>query len=77
VNSLEGMILELEYLMDHEPESGTKQIALLHQNTRPLRLPHSKTLPLFGRMLAENDMSDVSISAPSPSNHAIMFGLVP
>jgi hypothetical protein len=34
VNSLKGTILELEYLMDHEPESGTKQIALLHQNTR-------------------------------------------
>lgn len=33
-NSLEGVILELEYLMDHEPESGAKQIALLHQNTR-------------------------------------------
>jgi len=28
------MILELEYLMDHEPESGAKQIALLHQYTR-------------------------------------------
>jgi hypothetical protein len=34
VNSLEGMILELEYFMDHEPESGAKQIALLHQYTR-------------------------------------------
>jgi hypothetical protein len=33
-NSLEGVILELEYLMDHEPESGAKQIALLRQNTR-------------------------------------------
>lgn len=33
-NSLENMILELEYLMDQEPESGVKQIALLHQNTR-------------------------------------------
>ena len=42
----------------------------------PLRLPHSKPLPLFNRMLAENDMSDVSISTPSLSNHSIMFGLV-
>jgi hypothetical protein len=33
-NLLEGMILELEYLMDHKPESGAKQIALLHQYTR-------------------------------------------
>jgi hypothetical protein len=28
------MVLELEYLIDHEPESGAKKIALLHQNTR-------------------------------------------
>ena len=28
------MVLELEYLMDNEPESGAKQIALLHQYTR-------------------------------------------
>jgi hypothetical protein len=34
VNSLESMVLELEYLIDHKPESGLKQIALLHQNTR-------------------------------------------
>ena len=34
LNSLEGMVLELEYLIDHEPESGAKQIALLRQNNR-------------------------------------------
>jgi hypothetical protein len=33
-NSLDGMILDLEYLMEHEPESGAKQVALLRQNTR-------------------------------------------
>ena len=34
MNSLDGMILDLEYLMEHEPESGAKQVALLRQNTR-------------------------------------------
>ena len=32
-SSLESMILELEYLTDHKPESGAKQVALLRQDT--------------------------------------------
>jgi len=55
-------------------------IALLFCAKRPempLRLPHSHLLPLVpNRVLTEKDMSDISISTPSPSNHSSMFGYV-
>jgi len=78
-SSLESMVLELEYLHDQAPEAGAKRVPLLRQELRldmPLRVPHSKSLFLSSRVLTEKDMSDLSISSPSPSNHSIMFGLV-
>lgn len=55
-------------------------IALLFCAKRPempLRLPHSHLLPLVPNCtLTEKDMSDLSISTPSPSNHSSMFGYV-
>jgi hypothetical protein len=43
----------------------------------PLPLPHSHPRPpLSDCVLTEKDMSDLSMSTPSPSNHSTMWGYV-